>query len=127
MHMAERQCAEVATTFFEAFKNYDEAGNQRLIQCLNRKSISQKYGCILQNNRRTIMDDPVIRNYMEDLLKKVRTQILLKLIKPYTKKIWEGLGRRSGDVSEDCTRDGCFSDNDNVYFSCMGESNRACA
>lgn len=31
------------------------------------------------------MDDPFIRNYMEDLLKKVRTQVLLKLIKPYTK------------------------------------------
>ncbi|KAF3580810.1 hypothetical protein DY000_02030596 [Brassica cretica] len=40
---------------------------------------------ILKNNRKTIMDDPFIRNYMEDLLKKVRTQVLLKLIKPYTK------------------------------------------
>ncbi|PPD73717.1 hypothetical protein GOBAR_DD29351 [Gossypium barbadense] len=35
MHMAERQWAEAATNFFEAFKSYDEAGNQRLIQCLN--------------------------------------------------------------------------------------------
>lgn len=34
MHMAERQWAEAATDFFEAFKNYDEAGNQRRIQCL---------------------------------------------------------------------------------------------
>lgn len=32
--MADRQWAEVATDFFEAFKNYDEAGNQRRIQCL---------------------------------------------------------------------------------------------
>lgn len=32
--MAERQWAEAATDFFEAFKNYDEAGNQRRIQCL---------------------------------------------------------------------------------------------
>lgn len=40
MHMAERQWAEAATDFFEAFKNYDEAGNQRRIQCL-------KYGCCL--------------------------------------------------------------------------------
>ena len=38
MHMAERQWAEAATDFFEAFKNYDEAGNQRRIQCL-------KYDC----------------------------------------------------------------------------------
>lgn len=40
MHMAERQWAEAATDFFEAFKNYDEAGNQRRIQCL-------KYVCHL--------------------------------------------------------------------------------
>lgn len=40
---------------------------------------------ILQSNRRTIMDDPFIRNYIEDLLKNVRTQVLLKLIKPYTR------------------------------------------
>jgi hypothetical protein len=39
----------------------------------------------LQSNRRTIMDDPFIRNYIEDLLKNVRTQVLLKLIKPYTR------------------------------------------
>lgn len=38
-----------------------------------------------QSNRRTIMDDPFIRNYIEDLLKNVRTQVLLKLIKPYTR------------------------------------------
>lgn len=40
---------------------------------------------MLQSNRRTIMDDPFIRNYIEDLLKNVRTQVLLKLIKPYTR------------------------------------------
>lgn len=40
MHMAERQWADAATDFFEAFKNYDEAGNQRRIQCL-------KYGFYL--------------------------------------------------------------------------------
>ena len=34
MNMAERQWAEAATDFFEAFKNYDEAGTHRRIQCL---------------------------------------------------------------------------------------------
>ena len=38
MNMAERQWAEAATDFFEAFKNYDEAGTHRRIQCL-------KYNC----------------------------------------------------------------------------------
>ncbi|CAF2164225.1 unnamed protein product, partial [Brassica napus] len=125
MHMAERQWAEAATDFFEAFKNYDEAGNQRRIQCLKYLVLANmlmesevnpfdgqeakpykndpeilamtnlvaayqrneiiEFEKILKNNRKTIMDDPFIRNYMEDLLKKVRTQVLLKLIKPYTK------------------------------------------
>lgn len=31
------------------------------------------------------MDDPFIRNYIEDLLRNVRTQVLLKIIKPYTR------------------------------------------
>ena len=38
-----------------------------------------------QSNRKTIMDDTFIRNYIEDLLSKIRTQVLLKLIKPYTR------------------------------------------
>ncbi|KAG5517215.1 hypothetical protein RHGRI_037839 [Rhododendron griersonianum] len=40
MHMAEGHWAEAATDFFEAFKNYDDARNQRHIQCL-------KYVCKL--------------------------------------------------------------------------------
>ncbi|RZC79155.1 hypothetical protein C5167_046074 [Papaver somniferum] len=125
MHMAERQWAEAATDFFEAFKNYDEAGNQRRIQCLKYLVLANmlmesevnpfdaqeakpytndpeilamtnliaayqrneilEFEKILKSNRRTIMDDPFIRNYIEDLLKNIRTQVLLKLIKPYTR------------------------------------------
>ncbi|GER41047.1 COP9 signalosome complex subunit 2, partial [Striga asiatica] len=145
MHMAERQWAEAATDFFEAFKNYDEAGNQRRIQCLKliifgyaamvnsiewglcvrylvlanmlmesevnpfdgqeakpykndpeilamtnliaayQRNEILEFEKILKSNRRTIMEDPFIRNYIEDLLKNVRTQVLLKLIKPYTR------------------------------------------
>ncbi|KAJ8543856.1 hypothetical protein K7X08_025474 [Anisodus acutangulus] len=125
MHMAERQWAEAATDFFEAFKNYDEAGNQRRIQCLKYLVLANmlmesevnpfdgqeakpykndpeilamtnliaayqrneilEFEKILKSNRRTIMDDPFIRNYIEDLLRNVRTQVLLKIIKPYTR------------------------------------------
>ncbi|KAK6776274.1 hypothetical protein RDI58_027275 [Solanum bulbocastanum] len=125
MHTAERQWAEAATDFFEAFKNYDEAGNQRRIQCLKYLVLANmlmesevnpfdgqeakpykndpeilamtnliaayqrneilEFEKILKSNRRTIMDDPFIRNYIEDLLRNVRTQVLLKIIKPYTR------------------------------------------
>lgn len=44
MYMAERRWAEAATDFFEAFKNYDEAGNHRRIQCL--KYVSNKPFCV---------------------------------------------------------------------------------
>lgn len=125
MHMAERHWEHANTDFFEAFKNYDEAGNQRRIQCLKylvlanmlmeskvnpfdaqeakpykndpeilamtnlvaayQRNEIMEFEKILKNNRRTIMDDLFIRNYIEDLLKKIRTQVLLKLIRPYTK------------------------------------------
>lgn len=34
MHMRERQWTDAATSFFEAFKSYDEAGHPRRLQCL---------------------------------------------------------------------------------------------
>ncbi|KAJ7536647.1 hypothetical protein O6H91_12G076200 [Diphasiastrum complanatum] len=125
MHMAERQWADATTSFFDAFKNYDEAGTQRRIQCLKYLVLANmlmesevnpfdgqeakpykndpeilamtdliaayqrndilEFEKILKNNRKTIMDDPFVRNYIEDLLKNIRTQVLLKLIKPYTR------------------------------------------
>lgn len=38
--MAERQWADAAMDFFEAFKNYDEAGTHRRIQCLKLVSVN---------------------------------------------------------------------------------------
>ncbi|MFS7933779.1 putative proteasome component (PCI) domain, winged helix DNA-binding domain superfamily [Helianthus anomalus] len=55
-----------------------------LIAAYQRNEILE-FEKILKSNRRTIMDDPFIRNYIEDLLKNIRTQVLLKLIKPYTR------------------------------------------
>jgi len=40
---------------------------------------------ILKVNRQTIMNDPFIREHIEDLLRNIRTQVLIKLIKPYTR------------------------------------------
>eukprot|EP00850_Spirogloea_muscicola_P009272 SM000051S17632 [mRNA] locus=s51:715956:720100:- [translate_table: standard] len=125
MYMAERQWADAATNFFEAFKAYDESGTTRRIQCLKyvvlaymlmesevnpfdaqeakpyktdaeilamtnlvaayQRNEILEFEKILKENRATIMDDPFIRNHIEDLLKNIRTQVLLKLIKPYTR------------------------------------------
>ncbi|KAJ3558997.1 hypothetical protein NM688_g605 [Phlebia brevispora] len=40
---------------------------------------------ILKDNRRTIMDDSFIRSYIGELLRSLRTQYLIDLIKPYTR------------------------------------------
>nr|CAH7745884.1 unnamed protein product [Callosobruchus chinensis] len=40
---------------------------------------------ILKHNRQNIMDDLFIREHIEDLLRNIRTQVLIQLIKPYTR------------------------------------------
>ena len=55
-----------------------------LISAYQKNQISE-FEAVLRNNRQSIMDDPFIRDYIEDLLKNIRTQVLLKLIKPYTR------------------------------------------
>lgn len=40
---------------------------------------------ILARNKRTIMDDPFIADHIADVLTSIRTQVLLKLVKPYTR------------------------------------------
>eukprot|EP00958_Prasinococcus_capsulatus_P011563 scaffold1146_cov399-Prasinococcus_capsulatus_cf.AAC.52 len=142
MHMAERRWEDAATDFFEAFKNYDEAGVPRRIQCLKylvlanmlmesnvnpfdsqeAKSYQQdseiiamvqlveayqennvrEFERLLKFNQASIMKDTFIRMYVEDLLRNIRTQVLLKLIKPYTRIripfIANGLNIPEGDV-----------------------------
>nr|XP_029724582.1 COP9 signalosome complex subunit 2-like [Aedes albopictus] len=44
-----------------------------------------EFEAILRNNRNNIMADPFIREHIEDLLRNIRTQVLIKLIRPYTK------------------------------------------
>eukprot|EP01004_Peranema_trichophorum_P003685 NODE_2659_length_1526_cov_39.602994_g2291_i0.p1 GENE.NODE_2659_length_1526_cov_39.602994_g2291_i0~~NODE_2659_length_1526_cov_39.602994_g2291_i0.p1 ORF type:complete len:446 (-),score=86.42 NODE_2659_length_1526_cov_39.602994_g2291_i0:135-1472(-) len=125
MHMSEGDWAKAHTDFFEAFKNYDEAGHPRRIHCLkylvlaNMLAVSKinpfdspeakpyrdtpeilamtdllnsyeqnhikEFERILQNNKQSIMGDAFIRLYIEDLLRTIRTQVLINLIKPYTK------------------------------------------
>jgi len=125
MHMREKEWEKAHTDFFEAFKNYDEAGNPRRIQCLkylllaNMLTLSEinpfdsteakpykndseivamnslfgayerhdikAFEKCLKDNKKTILDDSFMRDYIEDLLKNIRTQVLLKILTPYTK------------------------------------------
>lgn len=125
MYMAERNWANAATDFFEAFKSFDEAGSDRRTQCLKYLVLANMlmesevdpfdaqevkpyrndpevtvvralveayqrndiagFEALLKTHRERVMKDDFIRDYIEDLLKNIRTQVLVKLIKPYTR------------------------------------------
>jgi len=125
MHMALREWEPARNDFFDAFKNYDEAGVGRRIQCLKYLILSnmlmnsdispfdsqeakpykndpeilamtnllsaymnneiREFERILKRNNSTIMGDAFIKMYLDDLLKNIRTQVLLRVIKPYTR------------------------------------------
>lgn len=125
MHLAEEQWKEAYQDFFEAFKNYDESGSPRRINCLKMLVLAnmlmkstvdpfdaqeskpykdnpeiqamtklvvayqdhdiKQFEKILKTNRRNLMDDPFVREYISDLLKNIRTEVLIQLIKPYTR------------------------------------------
>eukprot|EP01112_Ceratiomyxa_fruticulosa_P011792 TRINITY_DN3231_c0_g1_i1.p1 TRINITY_DN3231_c0_g1~~TRINITY_DN3231_c0_g1_i1.p1 ORF type:complete len:455 (-),score=119.55 TRINITY_DN3231_c0_g1_i1:3-1367(-) len=125
MHMSEKDWQKAYADFFEAFKNYDEAGSPRRIQCLKYLVLAAmlslsatnpfdsteakpykndpeilamtnlvsayelndiiQFEKILRDNRKTITEEPFIRMYIEDLLRNIRTQVLLKLLEPYTR------------------------------------------
>ncbi|KAI9271300.1 PCI domain-containing protein [Sporodiniella umbellata] len=55
-----------------------------LVGAFQRKDISE-FEKILKVNHDSIMGDPFIRTYIDDVLKNIRTQVLIKLIKPYTR------------------------------------------
>jgi len=125
MHMREKEWEKAYNDFFEAFKNYDEAGSPNKIKCLKylvlanmlmlseinpfdsteakpykndseilamtnlvsayERSDIKSFEKTLKDNKKTILDDPFIRDYIDDLLKNIRTQVLLKILTPYTK------------------------------------------
>jgi len=125
MHMREKDWKKAVADFFEAFKNYDEAGSPRRIQILKylvlaslltlsdinpfdsteakpyktdpeivamtnlvaayEKNDIKAFEKVLKDNKQTILEDNFMRDYIEDLMKNIRTQVLLKILTPYTK------------------------------------------
>ncbi|KAI8137389.1 PCI domain-containing protein [Fennellomyces sp. T-0311] len=55
-----------------------------LVSAFQRKDI-REFERILRTNRQSIMGDSFIRAYIDDVLRNIRTQVLVKLIKPYTR------------------------------------------
>jgi len=125
MHLAEESWDEAYEDFFEAFKNFDESGSPKRINCLKMLVLANMlmrsnvdpfdaqeskpykenpeikamtdlvrayqaddidgFERILRNNRSNLMADPFVREHITELLKNIRTEVLIKLIKPYTR------------------------------------------
>ncbi|GAA5839461.1 hypothetical protein JCM11251_002732 [Rhodosporidiobolus azoricus] len=82
------------------YKNDREiAAMQNLVQAYQRRDVHEAEK-ILKNNRETIMDDPFIRGYIDDVLRSLRTQWILEIIKPYTRVEIAYLARQLGIPSE---------------------------
>ncbi|KAI9477984.1 MAG: PCI domain-containing protein [Benjaminiella poitrasii] len=66
------------------YKNDKEiAAMTNLVGAYQRKDINE-FEHILKANQKAIMGDAFIRTYIDDVLRNIRTQVLIKLIKPYT-------------------------------------------
>ncbi|CAO3674793.1 unnamed protein product [Umbelopsis ramanniana] len=55
-----------------------------LVSAYQKKEI-REFEKILKENHNAIMGDSFIRTYIDDVLKNIRTQVLIRLIKPYTR------------------------------------------
>ncbi|EHB15263.1 COP9 signalosome complex subunit 2 [Heterocephalus glaber] len=55
-----------------------------LVSAYQNNDITE-FGKILKTNHSNIMVDPFIREHIEELLQNIRTQVLIKIIKPYTR------------------------------------------
>ena len=76
------------------YKNDSEiVAMTNLVAAYQRRDIhdAQK---ILRENKATILDDPFIKFYIDDVLRSLRTQYLIDLIKPYTRMELKWLGRQ---------------------------------
>ncbi|GAA6019162.1 hypothetical protein JCM10207_006569 [Rhodosporidiobolus poonsookiae] len=82
------------------YKNDSQiAAMQNLVQAYQRRDVHEAEK-ILRTNRETIMDDPFIRFYIDDVLRSLRTQWILEIIKPYTRIEIAYLARQLGIPNE---------------------------
>ncbi|SAM01721.1 hypothetical protein [Absidia glauca] len=83
--LAESQINPFDSQETKPYKNDKEiAAMTNLVMAYQRKEIKE-FEKILKNNHEAIMGDPFIRTYIDEVLRNIRTQVLIKLIKPYTR------------------------------------------
>lgn len=66
-------------------KNHKEIAPMASLAFAYTNNDIQQFEKILRDNKKSILGDPFIAFFMNDLMREVRTQVLLELIKPYTR------------------------------------------
>jgi len=61
----------------------------------------QKFERILKRNEGRVMNDEFIREYIEDLLKTIRTQVLMNVIVPYTRISLQALSKELNGIERE--------------------------
>lgn len=68
-----------------------------LVQAFHNNEI-QTFERILRQNQGRIMEDEFVREHVEDLLRTIRTQVLRRVIRPYTRISLEAIARELNDI-----------------------------
>lgn len=67
------------------YENHPEIlAMKSLVEAYQRRDITE-FDKILRDNRDSILGDSFIRNYIDELLRNIRTQVLLQIMRPYTR------------------------------------------
>lgn len=67
----------------KAFKDEPEIVTMTKLVAAYQKNDIQKFEQILSANRDTVMDDPFIREHMEELLDNIRTEVCIGLVQKF--------------------------------------------
>lgn len=67
------------------YRNDPDVSVIRALVAAYQKNDIDVFESLLKTHREQLMDDDFIRDYIEDLLKNIRTQVVMKLIRPYTR------------------------------------------
>ena len=68
-----------------------------LVQAFHNNEI-QRFERILKQNTGRIMDDEFVREHIEDLLRTIRTQVLRRVIRPYTRISLQAIAKELNDI-----------------------------
>lgn len=69
-----------------------------LVQAFHNNEI-QKFERILRQNTGRIMEDEFVREHVEDLLRTIRTQVLRRVIRPYTRISLSAIAKELNDIA----------------------------